>query len=194
MRSHLWYALKVRPRFERSVVAHLRTRGDDPLLPCYSVKRQWSDRTKSIDLPLFPGYLFCQIDLNSRFPVLTTPGVSFIVGIGRVPEPIAQHEIESIQAIVKSGLHYEPHPYLMAGQVVQVEKGALAGLFGLITDLKNSSRLIISVNLLMRSVSTEIDRSWVRPVDTSSKQYSHLRHAFTATMPAPKGRTQTVLS
>ena len=57
------------------LAAHLRTRGYDPFLPYYSVKRQWSDRTKSIDLPLFPGYLFCQIDLNSRFPVLTTPGV-----------------------------------------------------------------------------------------------------------------------
>ena len=185
MRSDLWYALKVRPRFERSVVTHLQSRGYDPFLPCYAVKRQWSDRVKSIELPLFPGYVFCQFDITARFPIVTTPGVSFVVGIGRVPEPIAQTEIESIRSVIASGLHYEPYPYLTLGQLVQVERGALTGLVGLITDLKNGSRLIISINLLKRSVSTEIDRSWVTPIDSSSKQYRHLYQALGAS-PDPR--------
>lgn len=180
MRTDLWYALKVRPRFERSVVSHLQSRGYDPFLPSYAVKRQWSDRVKSIELPLFPGYVFCQFDINSRFPIVTTPGVSFVVGIGRVPEPIAQNEIESIRAVITSGLHYEPYPYLTLGQLVLVERGALTGLAGLITDLKSGSRLIISINLLKRSVSTEIDRSWVKPIDSSSKQYRHLYQTLVA--------------
>ena len=180
MRSDLWYALKVRPRFERSVVTHLQSRGYDPFLPSYAVKRQWSDRVKSIELPLFPGYVFCQFDINARFPIVTTPGVSFVVGIGRVPEPIAQTEIDSIRSVIASGLHYEPYPYLSQGQLVQVERGALTGLIGLITDLKSGSRLIISINLLKRSVSTEIDRDWVKPVDSSSKQYRHIYQALTA--------------
>ena len=113
---------------------------------------------KSIELPLFPGYVFCQFDINARFPIVTTPGVSFVVGIGRVPELIAQTEIDSIRSVIASGLHYEPYPYLSLGQLVQVERGALTGLVGLITDLKSGSRLIISINLLKRSVSTEIDR------------------------------------
>ena len=180
MRSDLWYALKVRPRFERSVVTHLQSRGYDPFLPSYAVKRQWSDRVKSIELPLFPGYVFCQFDINARFPIVTTPGVSFVGGIGRVPEPIAQTEIDSIRSVIASGLHYEPYPYLSAGQLVQVERGALTGLVGLITDLKSGSRLIISINLLKRSVSTEIDRDWVKLVDSSSKQYRHIYQALTA--------------
>src|SRR5262245_30994247 len=184
MNSEFWYALKVRPRFERSVVAHLRNRGYDPFLPCYSVKRHWSDRVKSIELPLFPGYLFCQFDINSRFPIITTPGVNFVVGVGRVPEPIGQHEIESIRRVVNSGLRYEPYPYLGVGQVVQVEQGALAGVYGLVMDVKNSCRLIISINLLKRSVATEIDRRWVKPVDTSSKQYVQLQQALTMAMGA----------
>lgn len=193
MRSDLWYALKVRPRFERSVVSHLQSRGYDPFLPCYAVKRQWSDRVKSIELPLFPGYIFCQFDINARFPIVTTPGVSFVVGIGRVPEPIAQTEIDSIRSVIASGLHYEPYPYLTLGQLVQVERGALTGLVGLITDLKSGSRLIISINLLKRSVSTEIDRSWVTPIDSSSKQYRHLYQALAASpetriVPAMKTR------
>ena len=180
MRSDLWYALKVRPRFERSVVTHLQSRGYDPFLPSYAVKRQWSDRVKSIELPLFPGYVFCQFDINARFPIVTTPGVSFVGGIGRVPEPIAQTEIDSIRSVIASGLHYEPYPYLSLGQLVQVERGALTGLVGLITDLKSGSRLIISINLLKRSVSTEIDRDWVKLVDSSSKQYRHIYQALTA--------------
>ena len=184
MNSDFWYALKVRPRFERSVVAHLRSRGYDPFLPCYTVKRQWSDRIKSVQLPLFSGYVFCRFDVNSRFPIVTTPGVNFVVGVGKVPEPVSESEIASIRAVVNSGVHYEPFPYMAVGQVVQVEQGALAGVFGLVTDLKNSSRLIISINLLKRSVAAEIDRCCVRPIDTTSKQYSHLRQAFTMAMAA----------
>src|SRR5262249_41217538 len=82
--------------------------------------------------------------------------------------------IESIRSLVKSGLHYEPHPYLAAGQLVQIEQGALAGLIGLITEVKGNSRLILSINLLMRSVSAEIDRSCVRPINPSSKHYFDL--------------------
>jgi transcription antitermination factor NusG len=186
MNSEFWYALNVRPRFERSVVVHLSSRGYKPFLPCYSAKRQWSDRVKSIELPLFPGYLFCRFDINSRFPIVTTPGVNFIVGVGRVPEAISDAEIEAIRAIVNSGLRYEPHPFVAVGQVVQVEQGALSGLFGLVTDIKGTSRLIVSINLLRRSVATEIDRKWVRPIDTNSKQYMHLHQAFTVAVGAGK--------
>jgi transcription antitermination factor NusG len=165
MKADLWYALKVRPRFERVVVAHLRSRGYDPFLPTYITKRQWSDRVKSLELPLFPGYLFCQLDLKWRLPILTAPGVNYIVGVGRSPEPVAEQEIESIRTIVSSGLYYEPYPYLTAGQLVRVERGALVGLVGRVVDVKNSSRLVLSINMLMRSVSAEIDRSWVQPID-----------------------------
>jgi transcription antitermination factor NusG len=171
-----WFALKVRPRFERTAVAHLRYRGYDPFLPTYVAKRRWSDRVKSLELPLFPGYLFCQLDLKSRLPILTTPGVNFIVGNGRVPTPISDQEIDSLRTMVNSGLHYEPYPYLSAGQLVEVQEGALVGVVGRVTSQKNAFRLIISIDLLMRSVSTEIDRSWVKPIDSMSfKQHFQLQ-------------------
>jgi transcription antitermination factor NusG len=114
--------------------------------------------------PLFPGYLFCQFDVDKRLPILQTPGVSSIVGIAKYPAPIDPGEIEAIRTVVQSGVTYEPHPYLSAGDWVRVECGALTGLMGLVTEVKNEIRLIISVNLLMRSVSVEIDRSWVDPI------------------------------
>jgi transcription antitermination factor NusG len=175
MAQDLWYALQVKPRFERTVVTHLVSRGYDPFLPNYSVKRRWSDRVKSIELPLFPGYLFCRFDLNHRLPILSTPGVNSIVGIGKAPQPISELEMEAIRTVIGSGLHYEPHPYLNVGQLVRVERGSLSGLMGRVTDVKNATRLVISIDLLMRSVSTEIDRSWVTSVD----KIGHREHLYT---------------
>jgi transcription antitermination factor NusG len=180
--QNLWFALKVKARWEETVVTHLRYRGYDPFLPTYVFKSRWADRVKSTELPLFPGYLFCQFDLKSRLPILTVPGVNYIVGIGRAPEPIDEQEIESLRTVVGSGLHYEPHPYLATGQFVQVEQGSLAGLVGRVLLQKNASRLIISIDLLMRSVSAEIDRSWVKPVDkVSYKRHFQLQPALTET-------------
>jgi transcription antitermination factor NusG len=170
MNDDLWYALQVRPRSEWMVEANLRNKGYTPFLPTYKSKRRWSDRIKTLDVPLFPGYLFCQFDVRTRLPILKTPGVSHIVGIGKNPEPIDLVEIEAIRRVVKSGVVYEPHPYVTVGQFVQVEQGSLCGLTGLVTDLRHDSRLIISVNLLMRSVSVEIDRAWVKPIGNPPAQ------------------------
>jgi transcription antitermination factor NusG len=101
-----------------------------------------------------------------RLPILITPGVAHIVGIGRIPEPIRESEIVAIRALVKSDAAYEPCPYVSVGQSVRVECGSLCGLTGLVTDLRGKSRLIISVEILMRSVSVEIDQAWIRPIKT----------------------------
>ena len=164
MQNDLWYAVKVRPRAEWMTAENLRAKGYELFLPSYTSKRRWSDRMKTLEMPLFPGYLFCQFDISKRLPVLMTPGVSFVVGAGKIPEPVSETEIEAIRTVVKSGLAFEPFPYLTVGQMVEVEQGSLAGLVGLITEVRNETRLIISVNLLMRSVSVEIDRTWVEPV------------------------------
>jgi transcription antitermination factor NusG len=164
MADELWYALKVRPRCERLASTNLSAKGYELLLPFYKRKSRWSDRIKTVEAPLFPGYIFCQFDVTKRLPILQTPGVLSVVGIGKLPEPIDGAEIDAVRKVMSSGIAYEPHSYLKIGDVVQVEHGALAGLIGIITQLKNEFRLIISVNLLMRSVAVEIDRAWVDPV------------------------------
>ncbi len=159
-----WYALQIRPRSESLVAAHLRYKGYHPFLPTYTAKRRWSDRVKVLDSPLFPGYLFCQFDLNTRLPILTTPGVSGIVGVGKSPQPVDEAEIEAIRTVIQSGIACKPYPRLRTGQRVRVEDGALQGLTGVVMKHKDDYRLIISVTLLMRSVSVEIDRSWLKPI------------------------------
>ena len=178
MANEVWYALKVRPRLEKQVSVNLSGKGYELFLPLYKRRSHWSDRVKTLEVPLFPGYLFCQFDVTKRLPILQTPGVISVVGIAKRPEPIDEMEIDAIRAIVSSGFGYQPHPYLAVGDAVQVEHGALAGLVGLITQVKGEFRLIISVNLLMRSVSVEIDRAWVDPLPPST------RERFSASLPA----------
>ena len=181
----LWFALKVRPRFERCIVEHLRYRGYDPFLPTYVVKSQWADRLVKLVEPLFPGYLFCRFDLKSRLPILTVPGVHYIVGICRAPEPIAEQEIRSLRNVVGSGVYYERHPYLATGQLVRVEHGPLAGAVGRVILQKSAARLIVSIDILMRSVSTEIDRSSVKLIENiPDKQHFN---TFTKTVVAKTG-------
>ena len=160
-----WYALQVRPRFEKIIASTLLNKGYEGFLPLYRHRSRWSDRMKEVQLPLFPGYLFCRLDLNHRLPVMVTPGVMHIVGIGSTPHPVEEDEIASLQSIVISGLQPEPRSYLNIGERVRVEIGPLSGTEGILLSLKGSTRLVVSVSLLQRSVSVEVDESWVVPVD-----------------------------
>jgi transcription antitermination factor NusG len=152
-----WYGLQVRPRFEKVVAIHLRQKGYKEYLPMVRNQRQWPDRIKEIEEPLFPGYVFCKFDASQRLPVLIVPGVLSVVGSGRIPVAIPEEEIAALQSVVESGRSYEPATFITTGQVVRVETGPLRGLVGIASSHKNDSRLIISVNLLRRSVSVELD-------------------------------------
>jgi transcription antitermination factor NusG len=161
-----WYALHVRPRFEKQIAATLLSKGYEGFLPLYRRQSRWSDRIKEVEFPLFPGYLFCRFDINKRLPILITPGVIHIVGVGKTPHAVNDAEIAALQAIVLSGLRAEPRSYLNIGQRVRLEIGPLAGVEGILTALKGCSRLVVSVSILQRSVSVEIDASWVSPVSS----------------------------
>ncbi|MGA2040531.1 MAG: UpxY family transcription antiterminator [Bryobacteraceae bacterium] len=162
-----WFALRVKSRAEKGVSAMARNKGFEEFLPVYESRRRWSDRLKSVDCPLFPGYVFCKLDPRYRLPLLTIPGVLHFVGIGKTPVAIEDEEIVAIQSAVKSGLAAEPWPFLEAGQRVRLEDGPLAGLEGFLVEVRKQCRVVVSVTLLKRSVAVEIDREWVAPLDQS---------------------------
>ncbi len=151
------------------IASNLLSKGYEGFLPLYRQRNRWSDRVKEVQLPLFPGYLFCRFDVNKRLPILVTPGVLHVVGIGKTPQPVEDSEIAALQSIILSGLQTEPRSYLNIGQRVRVELGPLAGVEGILSAIKGSSRLVVSVSLLQRSVSVEIDESWVVPVSTTNQ-------------------------
>jgi transcription antitermination factor NusG len=162
--SDSWYALHVKPRFEKYVTGQLSGKGYDTFMPSYVSKRKWSDRVKPLVIPLFPGYVFCRFNVNTRLPILVTPGVMAVVGVGKAPVAIEDSEIVAIQRVIDSGLPAQRWPYLNCGEMVRVEAGPLEGLSGIVVRMKGTDRLIVSVSLLMRSVSVEIDRKFVKPL------------------------------
>jgi transcription antitermination factor NusG len=160
----LWFALQVKQRYEQLTATILRNKGYEEFLPLYKCRRRWSDRQKQLDLPLFPGYLFCKLDPNNRLPILTTPGVILVVGIGKTPVPVDENEIAAVRSIVSSQLAAQPWTFLRAGQRVRIDHGPLRGVEGLFLNHKNQCRLVVSVTLLQRSVAVEVDSDWLTPL------------------------------
>jgi len=163
--THPWYALQVASHCERAVSAGLGLRGYEGFLPVFRSRRRWSDRYRDVDLPLFPGYVFCRLDVKKRLPVLLTPGVVRIVGFGRTPVPVDEGEIASLQTVVRSGLLMRPWPFLRAGQMVTLEEGPLRNATGILTEIDGSEQLVVSVSLLCRSLAVAVPRHSIRPVD-----------------------------
>jgi transcription antitermination factor NusG len=162
-----WFALRVRSNHEQVASLHLRSRGFEEFSPSYKAQRQWSDRKRTTDQSLFPGYVFCRLNAQDRLPVLTVPGVVGIVGFGDGPTIIPEDEVARVRAMLNSGLVVMPWPFLKIGEMVLIERGPLAGVEGLLQEVKGKYRIVVSINLLQRSVSSEIDRAWVRPLKIS---------------------------
>jgi transcription antitermination factor NusG len=169
-----WYALHVKPRFEKYVAGQLQQKGFDTLFPTYSSRRKWSDRTKTISLPLFPGYIFCSFNINARLPVVITPGVMAVLGVGKTPTPVAESEIAAVRHVLASGASAEPCSYLPVGTRVRIESGPLQGLEGFVVKVKGSERLVISISLLMRSIAVDVNRHCVSPVQPLINQHEFL--------------------
>jgi transcription antitermination factor NusG len=160
--QHLpWFAILARTGREKRATLLLENSGYECYLPVSKSTRIWSDRVKEIEVPLFPGYLFCRMNPNNRLPVLMTPGVFQIVGMGRTPIPVEEQEIAAIHRVEKSGLSTIPWPYLQVGHVARIESGPLRGMNGIVIGIKSGLKLVLSVNLLQRSIAVEIDRSWI---------------------------------
>jgi len=170
-----WFALQVNSRKENWIAAHLLGQGYECFLPTYTSLREWSDRRKEIELPLFPGYLFCRFNPLERLPILKTPGVIQVVGCNRIPVPIDEQEVQAIQRMIESSFARQPWPYLEVGERVRIKSGALRGLEGILVSFKGNHRLVLSVTLLRRSVAVEIDSSAVQLQKEGSPLTPHER-------------------
>lgn len=151
-----WYAIQVRPQSEFVTAKILHNKGFEEFVPRYKSKRRWSDRKVELELPLFPGYIFCRFNPETRLPIITTAGVVRIVGTRKMPLPIDAREIEAVLQIVHSRYKAEPHPFVTIGTKIRIERGPLMGLEGIVSGYRNS-RLIFSVGLVQRSIAVELD-------------------------------------
>ncbi len=179
-----WFAIMARTGREKSSTLLLENAGYECLLPVSKYTRHWSDRKKEVEVPLFPGYLFCRMDPYNRLPVLMTPGVIQIVGAGKTLIPVQEEEIVAIQRVVRNGLVTMPWPYLQVGQVARIEEGPLRGMTGIIVRIKSGMKLVLSVSLLQRSVAVEIDRSWISGVHPTRPAAIEARIDLSTAIPA----------
>lgn len=159
-----WYAAYTCAKHEKRVAAELGGRGVEHYLPLYSSVRRWRDRRVRLDLPLFPGYVFVRLALRDKLRVLQIPSLVHLVSFNGQPAALSDDEMEVLRRGLTDQLHAEPHPYLAVGRRVRVGSGPLAGLEGIITRKKNRVRFVISLNLIMRSVSVELDDADIVPV------------------------------
>lgn len=159
-----WFAVYTSPCHEKRVAEHFAVRGVDYYLPLYRTARRWKNRCKvTLEMPLFPSYIFVHIVHVERVRVLESPGVLSIVGSGRGPAPLPTAEIDAL----RNGLHLrnaEPHPFLGVGEKARVRSGPLAGLSGIVVRNKSDLRLVLTVNLIMKSVAVEVDAADLEPL------------------------------
>ncbi len=160
-----WFALYTTSRHEKRVAQHLLERQIEFYLPLYRAERKWRDGSRvTLELPLFPGYLFIHIRRNERVRVLEVPGALAVVGgTGGEPSPLPDTTIDAL----RSGLELrpaQPHPFMTAGQRVRIRSGALAGLEGIVVRNKNSFRVVMTVEHIMQSYAVEVDLEDLEPL------------------------------
>jgi transcription antitermination factor NusG len=158
-----WYALYTCPRHEKRVVQQIERHRISCFLPLYRSVRRWKDRRKELELALFPGYVFVRIDLQDRLRVLQLASVVRFVTFNGRPVPMPQGEMDALMNGLRSGVRAEPHPYLTVGRRVSVKHGPLAGSQGILIRRKDKFRVVLSLELIMRSVAVEIDEADVEP-------------------------------
>jgi transcription antitermination factor NusG len=160
----LWYAVYTCANHERTVSDQLMSRGVEHFLPQYESVRRWKDRKMRLHLPLFPGYVFVYLALQNRLRVLQVPGVVRLVGFDGHPVAVPEEEVARVRQFLNEGFQVEPHKYLQSGRRVRVKSGPLEGMEGIIVRRKNRSRLVLSFELIQRSLAVEIGETDVAPV------------------------------
>ena len=156
-----WHALYTRHQHENAVAQALSARGFEVFLPQYRTVHRWKDRDKELLLPLFPNYVFLHGGLDRMLTLVTAPGVHSLVSWGGRAANIPWEEIEAVRRLVASSYQVEPHPFLKCGNRVRVTSGPLEGIEGILVRRTRGYRLVLSVEMLSRSASVEVDTSMV---------------------------------
>ena len=144
----------------------LQEKGINCFLPLHRAKRQWSDRQKWVDLPLFSHYVFVNIagTTESRVRVLQTSGVVQFAGTAYYGTPIPDEQIENLRSMARQRIPLTPHEFLRVGERVRIRGGALNGIEGVLVSIRNDKSLVVSVDLIQKSVAIRIDGFEVEPI------------------------------
>jgi transcription antitermination factor NusG len=162
----MWFAVQAKPRQEKKATVEPQEKGIAAFLPLRSEKQQWSDRQRIVELPLFPHYVFLRMvpSLNTRVVVLRTNGITNFLGMRGMGMAIPDEQIERIQTVGAQGIPVSPHSFLNVGKRVRIRGGALDGLQGILAAVNGDRTLVLSVELIQRSLAVRIAGFTVEPV------------------------------
>jgi transcription antitermination factor NusG len=164
----LWYAGYTSSRHEKRVAEHFAQRGIEHFLPLYETIHRWNNGRHRVQLPLFPGYIFVRIALQDRLRVIEVPGFVRLVGFNSLPCPLPETDINRMKEALTKGVLAEPYPYLTVGTRVEIRNGPMQGMTGILLRRQNKCRVVISVDLIMRSMAVEVEARDVVPVRKSN--------------------------
>ena len=169
-----WFALYTTCRHEKRIAQHLSQREIEHYLPLYKSERKWRDGSRvTLDLPLFPGYIFVRIQRAQRVNVLSVPGALAVVGgTGGEPAPLPEGAIEALRAGILQH-RIEPHPLLRVGQLARIRSGAFAGMEGVVVRKKSGFRVVLTLEQIMQSVAIELDEEDVEPLIAGNSSSSY---------------------
>ena len=164
----LWYAGYTASRHEKRVAEHFAQRGVEHFLPLYETIHRWNNGRHRVQLPLFPSYIFVRIALRDRLRVIEVPGFVRLVGFNSLPHPLPEADINKMKEALNKGVLAEPYPYLTVGTRVEIRNGPMQGMTGILLRRQNKCRVVISVDLIMRSMAVEVEASDVVPMRSST--------------------------
>lgn len=161
-----WFAVHTRVRFERAVVSELREKGIETFTPLFPARHRWSDRQRLVHEPLFPAYVFVRIApvQDKRIAVLRTIGVTNFVGVRGVGTPIPDAEIQAVHTVLEQCVQFQFYPFLNVGKRVRIRGGCLDGIEGILTAISGNESMVISVELIQRSIAVRITGYQIEPV------------------------------
>jgi len=175
-----WHAVYTKHQHEKKASAQLAGKGFEVFLPLYSAEHRWKDRKKVVSLPLFSCYLFVRTNLDRKLEILQTPGVFWLVESGGYPCAVPDSEIEAIRKITQSPVKFEPHSYLRRGDYVRIREGSLAGIEGVLKQVRNRYRVVLSVDLLQKALAVEVDYSAIERINRPADQPSFAPQQYDA--------------
>ena len=160
-----WYAAYICAHHEKRVASELTARAVEHFFPVYKSIRRWKDRRVTLELPLFPGYVFVRLALAEKLRVIQVPSVVRLVGFGGYPAALPDSELEILRVGLAPGSGAEPHPFLTIGRRVHIAAGPFSGLTGVLQRVKNRIRVVVSLELVQRSIVVDVAASDVYPVN-----------------------------
>lgn len=165
VRQPLWYAAYTSARHEKRVAEHLRQREVECFLPLYETVHRWNNGRHRVQLPLFPGYIFVHMSPRDKLRVLQVPGLAHLISFNGVPAVLPEAEIVALRDALTAGVPAQPYRYLNVGARVEICRGPLQGMKGILLRHQGQFRVVLSVEMIMRSIAVEVEAADVIALD-----------------------------